>query len=169
VPSVRGRDEGGDWLFPFPQATPPPTPREAWWTLGDGFVAGVVGSGLWKDGSGRALDGGTTVMCDDYFSLLGVVQCAAAMASSVGCGPLGAGVLVAFMAGVQRDLGRCGQRPWRWCAVRRVQVATSSAEGAQHRWHLPQRGMVSLLKHVDYGRGGGQSRWVSGGEAGAEQ
>jgi hypothetical protein len=54
--------------------------------FGDGSLTEVVGSGSWKDVSGRALIGGKTTVCGGDFGLLNVVQCAAMAASSVGAG-----------------------------------------------------------------------------------
>jgi hypothetical protein len=61
--------------------------------FGDGSLTEVVGSGSWKDVSGRALIGGKTTVCGGDFGLLNVVQCAAMAASSVGSrAPLRRGV-----------------------------------------------------------------------------
>jgi hypothetical protein len=74
---------------------------------GDGSVAGLVRSGLHEDGSGRALDEGTVVACGGNFDLIGMLQHAAAVASSLVCGA-SLRAFAASVVGVWCASGRCG-------------------------------------------------------------
>jgi hypothetical protein len=126
VDGVHGHDDGGGGLFPFPRALLP-----------------TVGSLV--DTRMRVVSSPVPVeVCSDDFSLLGMVQRAVVVASSVGCVAPLRGALAASMAGLRRHPSRCGRPPWRWCMVRYVHVAASTTEGARHCQHLSRRGMVSL-------------------------
>jgi hypothetical protein len=127
---------------------------------GDGSVAGLVRSGLHEDGSGRALDEGTVVACGGNFDLIGMLQHAAAVASSLVCG--------ASLRGI------CGLRGGGVARLGPVRVTTLEVVCSATRvGSVFFGGWASLPMPDDCGHGGGRlggCQWRSwGGAVGAWQ